>query len=111
MQTSIRKNHCLQEIIITTAVSVRSGLHRPEDGIRIIHGCASLLGLQLWKKFPDTSLIVDGMVGGKKETAEGTVLDGDRYCISLVEAFSRFGDVVDAAISSIDPGFGERLLV
>ena len=80
---------------------VHHGLIRPHDGARILHGCASIVGLPLMKELPNTTVAVHGLI----KTNE--LADGHRL---LVEAFEPFGDIVDASIAPRNRGFGKILL-
>ena len=73
--------------------NVLRGIMSSDDGSRIIHGAAAILGLQLEANIPETTLIVTGM--RKKATRK-----------DMVEAFKEFGDIEDAAVSSNSRGFG-----
>jgi hypothetical protein len=73
--------------------NVRRGIISSDDGSRIIHGAAAILGLQLEANIPETTLIVTGM--RKKATRK-----------DMVEAFKEFGDIEDSAVSSNSRGFG-----
>lgn len=77
---------------------VHHGLIRPQDGARILHGCASIVGLTLKKELPEnTILIYQGLV------KTNNLSQGHHM---LVETFSPFGDIVDASISPQNRGFG-----
>jgi hypothetical protein len=73
--------------------NVRRGVMSSDDGSRIIHGAAAILGLQLEANIPETTVIVTGM--RKKATRK-----------DMVEAFKEFGEIEDAAVSSNARGFG-----
>ena len=74
--------------------SVRHGVLGPEEASRSIHECAALLGLQLATEIPGTTLIITGM--RKTVTAE-----------DMIDAFSEFGEISEAAVASNQRGFGE----
>ena len=73
--------------------SVRHGVLGPEEASRSIHECAALLGLQLATEIPIETLIVTGM--------RKTVTAAD-----LVDAFSEFGEILEAAVAPNQRGFG-----
>lgn len=83
----------MQDTLNNMVSNVRRGIISPEDGTRIIHGAAAILGLQLEVNIPETTLIVTGM--RKKATKK-----------DMVEAFREFGEIEDAAVSSNSRGFG-----
>ena len=76
---------------------VHYGLIRPHDGARLLHACASVLGLKLIKELPNTTVIIKGL----RKTND--LAEGHHF---LVEVFTPFGDIVDASISPNDRGFG-----
>ncbi len=76
--------------------SVRHGIVSPEDASRTIHGCAALLGLQLAKDIPETTLIITGM---RKSVSRQDV----------EKAFKVFGEIESAAVSSNRRGFGKGI--
>ena len=73
--------------------SVRHGVLGPEEASRSIHECAALLGLQLATEIPVTTLIVSGM--------RKTVTAAD-----MIDVFSEFGEIQEAAVASNQRGFG-----
>ena len=73
--------------------SVRHGVLGPEEASRSIHECAALLGLELATEIPVTTLIITGM--------RKTVTAGD-----MIDAFSEFGEISEAAVASNQRGFG-----
>ncbi len=84
----------MQEGLNDMVSKVRRGILAPEDGSRIVHGSAAMLGLQLAESLPETTLIVSGMrkIVSKKD---------------MIDAFSEFGELESAAVSSNSRGFGE----
>jgi len=72
---------------------VRRGIISPDDGSRIVHGCAAMLGLQLAESLPETALIVTGM---RKKVSKK----------EMMAAFKEFGEIKNAAVSSNARGFG-----
>ena len=76
---------------------VHRGLIRPNDGARILHACATIVGLPLLKELPNTTVTIQGLIKSN-DLAHGHHL--------LVEAFSPFGDIVDASIAPENRGFG-----
>lgn len=88
----------MQESLNKMVASVRHGIISPEDASRTIHGCAALLGLQLAEDLPETTLIITGM---RKSVSRQDVED----------AFKKFGDIENAAVSSNRRGFGKRFVI
>jgi hypothetical protein len=84
----------MQEILNKMVASVRHGVLDPDDATRSVHECAALLNLPLATEIPLTTLIITGM----RKTVEAE---------NLIEAFSEFGEVSDAAVASNQRGFGE----
>mmetsp|Transcript_14099 Transcript_14099/g.21632 ORF Transcript_14099/g.21632 Transcript_14099/m.21632 type:complete len:1255 (+) Transcript_14099:131-3895(+) len=72
---------------------VRYNIIGPEDASRTIHGCATLLGLELVDDLPETTIIITGM---PKTT------DTDH----LINVFKEYGEISDAAMASKMRGFG-----
>lgn len=83
----------MQEMLNKMVASVRHGVLGPEEASRSIHECAALLGLQLATEIPVTTLIITGM--------RKTVTAGD-----MIDAFSEFGEISEAAVASNQRGFG-----
>ena len=83
----------MQEALNKMVASVRHGVLGPEEASRSIHECAALLGLQLATEIPIETLIVTGM--------RKTVTAAD-----LVDAFSEFGEILEAAVAPNQRGFG-----
>jgi hypothetical protein len=86
----------MQETLNKMVASVRHGIMDPECGSRAIHECAALLGLHLASNIPGNALIVTGMPKWVKAP-------------DLIAAFSEFGELESAAVSSNRRGFGEFL--
>ena len=84
----------MQEALNKMVASVRHGVLGPEEASRSIHECAALLGLQLATEIPIDTLIVTGM--------RKTVTAAD-----LVDAFSEFGEILEAAVAPNQRGFGK----
>jgi len=83
----------MQESLNKMVAIVHQGGISPEDASRAIHGCAAMLGLQLAEDIPETTLIVTGM----------------RFSVTkedVRDAFKKFGEIENAAISSNKRGFG-----
>ena len=77
---------------------VHHGLLTPHDGARILHGCASIVGLSLLKELPNNTVVIQGLIP-TDELAHGHHL--------LVSAFEQFGEIVDASIAPQNRGFGK----
>mmetsp|Transcript_5745 Transcript_5745/g.13075 ORF Transcript_5745/g.13075 Transcript_5745/m.13075 type:complete len:695 (-) Transcript_5745:199-2283(-) len=86
-----------EDMLNKIGIIVHHGLIRPHDGARILHGCASVVGLPLIKKCENTTVAVHGLLK-TNDLARGQHL--------LVEAFAPFGDIVDASIAPQNRGFG-----
>uniref|UniRef100_A0A7S2LDR4 RRM domain-containing protein n=1 Tax=Leptocylindrus danicus TaxID=163516 RepID=A0A7S2LDR4_9STRA len=72
---------------------VRYNIIGPEDASRTIHGCATLLGLELVDDLPETTIIITGMP---------KTIDTDH----LINVFKEYGEISDAAMASRMRGFG-----
>lgn len=83
----------MQDTLNKMVASVRHGVLGPEEASRSIHECAALLGLQLATEIPVTTIIVSGM--------RKTVTTAD-----MIDVFSEFGHVTEAAVASNQRGFG-----
>ena len=86
----------MQESLNKMVAIVHQGCISPEDASRAIHGCAAMLGLQLAENIPETTLIVTGM--RKSVTKE-----------DVQEAFKKFGEIENTAVSSNKRGFGKSI--
>lgn len=84
----------MQVTLDRMVATVRHGFMDPECASRTIHECGALLGLQLAHDIPGNALIVTGM--------PRTVKTPD-----FITAFSKFGEIESAAVSSNSRGFGE----
>ena len=87
----------MQEMLNKMVASVRHGVLDPDDASRSIHECAALLDLPLATEIPVSTLVITGM----RKTVEAK---------NLIEAFSEFGEVSEAAVSSKERGFGKLIL-
>jgi len=94
---SVLSNDFFAHLMKTIVFIVHHGLIRPHDGARILHGCASIIGLSLLEEVPNTTIVVQGLIKSN-DLAQGHHL--------LVSAFESFGDIVDAAIAPCNRGFG-----
>lgn len=84
----------MQETMNKMVSGVRYSIIGPEDASRTIHGCATLLGLQLVDDLPETTIIITGMP---------KTIDKD----ILINVFKEYGEISDAAMASKARGFGE----
>jgi histone H3/H4 len=84
----------MQATLNRMVTSVRHGILGPDDASRSIHECAALLGLQLATEIPVVTLIITGM----RKTVDAE---------DIVDAFSEFGEIADAAVSPNQRGFGK----
>ena len=87
----------MQQTLDRMVASVRHGVMDPEHGSLTIHECAALLGLQLAADIPGNTLIVTGMPKGVTKP-------------DMEAAFSEFGEIDNAAVSSNRRGFGKILI-
>ena len=76
---------------------VHHGIIRPLDGARMLHGCASILGMDLIQNLPNTTVLIQGLV------KSNDLARGHHF---LTKGFAPFGDIVDASISPNNRGFG-----
>lgn len=81
---------------------VHHGLIRPQDGARILHSSASIIGLPLIRELRRNVLIVQGLVKSN-DLAVGHDM--------LVQTFSPFGDILDASIAPQNRGFGKENII
>ncbi|KAL7514626.1 hypothetical protein ACHAXN_012636 [Cyclotella atomus] len=86
-----------QDMLNRVVQIVHRGLIRPSDGARLLHGCASILEMQLLRELPRTTVVVRGL-RKTNDLAQGHH--------SLVKSFGCYGDIVDASISPKNKGFG-----
>ena len=77
---------------------VHRGLIRPQDGARLIHGCASILDMRLLRELPNTIVVIRGL----RKTND--LAQGHHF---LVKSLGMYGDIIDASISPKNKGFGE----
>jgi hypothetical protein len=96
--SSLFRRGFMQETLNKMVASVRHGVLGPDDASRSIHECAALLGLQLATEIPVTTLIITGM--------RKTVAAKD-----MIDAFSEFGEISEAAVASNQRGFGKFLFL
>ncbi|EED93799.1 predicted protein [Thalassiosira pseudonana CCMP1335] len=86
-----------EDMLYKIVLIVHHGLIRPNDGARLLQGCASVLGLHLLKEPPKTTLIIRGL----RKTND--LAQGHHF---LLKEFAPYGDVVDASICPKNKGFG-----
>lgn len=77
---------------------VHRGLIRPHDGARLLHGCASILDMQLLREIPKTIVAIRGL----RKTND--LAQGHDF---LVKSLSTYGEIIDASISPKNKGFGK----
>mmetsp|Transcript_29636 Transcript_29636/g.62320 ORF Transcript_29636/g.62320 Transcript_29636/m.62320 type:complete len:842 (-) Transcript_29636:136-2661(-) len=95
--TSLEATHeYFQEVLNRVVLSVLFQISNPVQAARLAHGCAAILGLELIKELPQTVLVIQGM----RKLSE---LDQGKKVI--IDAFTPFGDIEDAAIVP-SRGFG-----
>lgn len=94
---SIYSESFFQDMLYRIVQIVHRGLVRPSDGARLLHGCASILEMQLLRELPGTIVAVRGL----RKTND--LAQGHHF---LVKSFGVYGDIVDASISPKNKGFG-----
>ena len=77
---------------------VHRGLIRPHDGARLLHGCASILDMQLLREIPKTIVAIRGL----RKTND--LAQGHDF---LVKSLNTYGEIIDASISPKNKGFGK----
>ena len=77
---------------------VHRGLIRPHDGARLLHGCASILNMQLLRELPHTIVAIRGL----RKTND--LAQGHHF---LVKSLAAYGEIIDASISPKNKGFGK----
>ncbi|EJK47453.1 hypothetical protein THAOC_33818, partial [Thalassiosira oceanica] len=87
----------LQEMPNRIAMKVVYGVTNPMQGVHIVHACATILGLDLKKELPPTTLVITGM----RKTND--LEQGHKY---IIKAFKPLGKIEEAAISPNNRGFG-----
>ena len=90
-------NEFFEDMMNRIVFIVHHGLIRPHDGARILHSCASIMGLSLLKDLPNTTVVIQGLIKSNELSKAHDL---------LVKAFEEFGDIVDAAIAPNNRGFG-----
>ena len=88
----------LQEVLNRIVITVVYGITNPMQGVHIVHACATILGLDLTKELPPTTLVITGM----RKTND--LEQGHKY---IIKAFKPFGKIEEAAIAPNNRGFGE----
>lgn len=83
----------MQELVNKMVAGVRYELIGPEGASRTIHGCAAMLRLELAESIPEKALIITGLRKMVKRQ-------------DLIDSFSEFGELEDAAVASNSRGFG-----
>ena len=97
-RSSPRRNDYFSELLKRIVITVMLHILPPHEGANIVHSCATILGLVLLKKPPDTTLVIHGM----RKT--NTLKQGYNF---IVKAFQRFGEIEEAAIAPNNHGFGK----
>ncbi|EJK54115.1 hypothetical protein THAOC_26325 [Thalassiosira oceanica] len=87
----------LQVLLNRIVMMVVYGVTNPMQGVHIVHACATILGLDLKKELPPTTLVITGM----RKTND--LEQGHKY---IIKAFKPFGKIEEAAISTNNRGFG-----
>mmetsp|Transcript_18139 Transcript_18139/g.32851 ORF Transcript_18139/g.32851 Transcript_18139/m.32851 type:complete len:1071 (-) Transcript_18139:185-3397(-) len=90
-------NEYFQDILNRIVITVMFGMTSPLQGAQIVHGCAAILGLDLLKQLPVTTLVITGM----RKTND--LAQGHNF---IVKAFKTFGTIEEAAIAPNNRGFG-----
>lgn len=91
------KQSFFEDVMNKVVLLVHHGLLEPYDCARILHGCASIVGLTLLKELPNTTVAVQGLLK-TNDLVQGHHL--------LVTTFEQFGEIVDASIAPQNRGFG-----
>ena len=95
-----RRNEYFSELLKRIVITVMLRILPPHHGANIVHSCATILGLVLLKKPPNTTLVIHGM----RKT--NTLKQGYNF---IVKAFQRFGEIEEAAIAPNNHGFGKYI--
>ncbi|KAL9182880.1 hypothetical protein ACHAXT_004159 [Thalassiosira profunda] len=95
--TTVTGRSFFEDLLNKVVFIVHHGLIRPNDGARILHGCACIVGMPLLKEPPNTTIAIYGLVS-TNDVAQGHHI--------LVETFAPFGDIVDASVAPQYRGFG-----
>ena len=96
-RSTVMGNEFFEDMMNRIVFIVHHGLIRPHDGARILHSCASIMGLSLLKDLPNTTVVIQGLIKSNELSKAHDL---------LVKAFEEFGDIVDAAIAPNNRGFG-----
>jgi hypothetical protein len=94
----LHRNEYFQDILNRIVITVMFGMTSPLQGAQIVHGCAAILGLDLLKQLPVTTLVITGM----RKTND--LAQGHNF---IVKAFKTFGTIEEAAIAPNNRGFGK----
>lgn len=86
-----------QDMLNRIVQIVHRGLIRPQDGARLIHGCAAILDMRLLRELPSTTVVIRGL----RKT--NNLAQGHHF---LVQSLGIYGDIIDASISPKNKGFG-----
>jgi len=86
-----------QQMLNRIVQIVHRGLIRPHDGARLLHGCASILNMQLLRELPHTIVAIRGL----RKTND--LAQGHHF---LVKSLAAYGEIIDASISPKNKGFG-----
>jgi len=90
-------NEYFQDVLNRIVVTTMLGMINPLQGAQLIHGCAAILGLDLMRNLPGTTLVIAGM----RKTND--LAQGHNF---IVKAFKPFGKIEEAAIAPNNRGFG-----
>jgi len=90
-------NEYFQDILNRIVISVMFGMTSPLQGAHLVHACATILGLDLLKELPQTTLVITGM----RKTND--LAQGHNF---ILKAFKPFGKIEEAAIAPNNRGFG-----
>lgn len=74
------------------------GLTSPIHGAQLAHSCATILGMDLLKPLPETTLVITGM----RKTND--LVQGHKF---ILKAFKPFGEIKEAAVAPNNRGFGK----
>ena len=98
LQLSLDSEDFFQQMLNRIVQIVYWGLIRPHDGARLLHGCASILDMQLLREIPKTIVAIRGL----RKTND--LAQGHDF---LVKSLNTYGEIIDASISPKNKGFGK----
>ena len=94
----VYRNEFFQGMLNKIVVFVVSGMTSSLQGAQLVHSCAAILGMDLLKPLPATTLVITGM----RKT--NNIAQGQKF---ILKAFKAFGKMDEAAIAPNNRGFGK----